>query len=103
MSDVTRAGWDDGRMEAISPLRSLLRDLVRVDRSKIQATTPLRNGIVVVLPLAVGAATGYLLTGFTVRLGALNIAFSDRPGPYRLRLAHMLLAGLAGALSVFVG
>jgi uncharacterized membrane protein YccC len=90
-------------MDLTSTLRSLLRDLLRFDRSQMQLVTALRNAIGVLLPLAIGAATGYLLTGFTISLGALNIAFSDRPGPYRLRIMRMLLAGLSGALSVFVG
>lgn len=88
---------------AISSLRPLLRDAVRVDLSRLSVGAALRNAIGVVLPLALGAATGHLLEGLTVSTGALNAAFSDRPGPYRLRAAEMLLTGLGGALSVFVG
>jgi len=80
-----------------------LRDAVRVDLTRLSFVTALRNAIGVVLPLALGAATGHLLEGLTVSTGALNVAFSDRPGPYRLRAAEMLLTGLGGALSVFVG
>ncbi len=88
---------------AISSLRPLLRDAVRVDLSRLSVGAALRNAIGVVLPLALGAATGHLLEGLTVSTVALNAAFSDRPGPYRLRAAEMLLTGLGGALSVFVG
>jgi len=87
----------------LSSFRSLLRDAVRVDLTRLSVGAALRNAIGVVLPLALGAATGHLLEGLTVSTGALNVAFSDRPGPYRLRAAEMLLTGLGGALSVFVG
>ncbi len=87
----------------LSALRPLARDVVRVDRSQIALVTALRNAVGVAAPLAVGAATGHLLVGLTIAIGALNVAFTDRPGPYRLRAGRMLLAGLAAAASVFVG
>nr|MDQ2827795.1 hypothetical protein [Chloroflexota bacterium] len=69
-------------INARSSFRSLLRDAVRVDLTRLSFVTALRNAIGVVLPLALGAATGHLLEGLTVSTGALNVAFSDRPGPY---------------------
>ena len=90
-------------MGIFSALRPLARDVVRVDRSQLALVTALRNAVGVVVPLAVGAATGHLLVGLTISIGALNVAFTDRPGPYRLRAGRMLLAGLAAAASVFAG
>lgn len=84
-------------------LHPMLRDVARVDVSQISYVTALRNAAGVVAPLAVGAATGHLLPSLTVATGALNVAFSDRPGPYRLRAGRMLLAGACSALSVCVG
>lgn len=84
-------------------MRPLLRSIAHVDRSQISFVTALRNAIGTVAPLAVGAATGHLLVGLTVSIGALNGAFSDRPGPYHQRAGRMLLAGACGAVSVFVG
>lgn len=84
-------------------LRPLLADVLRLDRSQVDSVTALRNAVGVVTPLAAGAATGHLLVGLTVAIGALNVAFSDRPGAYQVRLRRMLLAGVCAALSVFVG
>lgn len=89
--------------DAVPAWRKLWRDIVRIDRSQLVFWTALRNAIGVFIPLAVGAATGQLLLGLTASTGALQVAFADRPGPYRLRAGRMLLASLAGALSVFVG
>lgn len=90
-------------MDIIAAVRPLGRELVRFDRTQVSYIAPLRNAIGVAAPLAVGAATGRLITGLTISIGALNVAFSDRPGPYRLRAGRMMLAGAWGALSVFVG
>ncbi len=84
-----------------------LSDVPRIDRGQISYVTALRNAVGVVAPLLVGALTGQLLAGLTVGLavglGALQAAFSDGTGPYTTRARQMLLAGLCGALSVFVG
>lgn len=84
-------------------LATLRRDIFHVDRSRVSVWVALRNTVGVVLPLAVGAAEGHLGTGLTVAIGALNVAFSDRPGPYRLRTVRMLATTLAAALSSFLG
>jgi len=87
----------------VSAIQPLLRAVVRVDRAQISYTPALRNAVGVVVPLFVGAAAGQLLAGLTVSIGALQVAFSDSPGPYRSRVGRMLLAGLCAAASVFVG
>lgn len=59
------------------------------------------------MPLVVGALTGHLLGGLTVAIGAQHVAFTDRPGPYRLRLIRLCVsaavAALGGALGILVG
>ena len=67
--------------------RQLVGDAVRVDRKQITFWTPLRNALGVTLPLAVGMALGQTGVGLSVAIGALQVAFTDRPGPYRLRAA----------------
>lgn len=84
-------------------LATLRRDIVRVDRSQVSVWVAVRNAAGVVLPLAVGAAAGHVGAGLTVAIGALNVSFSDRPGPYRLRTVRMLVTTLAAALSSFLG
>ena len=93
----------DDHMGVISTARALFHNAGRIDRSQIGYVIPLRNALGVVIPLAVGAATGHLVAGLTACIGAMNSAYSDSPGPYRLRLGQILLVALASALSVFVG
>lgn len=81
----------------------LLRDLRSLNRSRIAWMLALRNALGATIPLAGGAATGHLAAGITIFIGALNVAASDGPGPYHLRLRWMLPASCSGALSVFAG
>jgi uncharacterized membrane protein YccC len=63
----------------------------------------LRNAAAVVVPLALGIATGHTGIGLGIAAGALNTMFLDQPGPYRLRMQRMLLTAIAAGLSTFVG
>lgn len=58
-----------------------------------------RNAIGLVIPLAGAAALGNPATGVQVGVGALQTAFADRPGAYRLRLARMLGTALAAGVT----
>src|SRR5574340_844760 len=89
---------------ALSPpstLRLLVREIIRVDRSRISVPMALRNAVGVVAPLAGGAAVGQPLAGLTISIGALNVAFSDGSDAYRARATRMLAATLASGISVF--
>ena len=88
------------RPAVVSTLR---RDILRIDRSAFSWPVALRNMLGVVLPLVLGAAIGQFGSGLTAAIGALNVAFSDRPGPYRLRLARMLVTTLAAVVSSLLG
>jgi len=91
------------RNQAEPAWRTYLGALVRLDRTQISYATGIRNAVGVALPLAWGMAAGYPLAGLTVSIGALNVAFSDQPVPYRVKGATMLLATLTAAVSVLVG
>lgn len=84
-----------------------LETLLRVKRPDVPLPVVLRNTLAVVLPLAVGLASGHLQAGLGVAVGALNTMFSDQPGPYRQRLRQLLLstsaAGLAALLGFLIG
>ncbi|MGH3099103.1 MAG: FUSC family protein [Streptosporangiales bacterium] len=84
-----------------------LRDAFHVDRSQLALNAAARGTVGVLLPLVVGALTGHLLGGLTVAIGAQHVAFTDRPGPYRLRLIRLgvsaSVAAVAGALGILVG
>ena len=87
-------------------LRRLYADAAHLDLSQSDPVIAGRNAIGLAIPLAVATALGNPLAGVAAATGALQAAFADRPGPYRLRLARMLgtaaiagsTAGLAAAL-----
>jgi len=82
---------------ALRSLRRLYTEAARLDLSQSNPLVALRNAAGLVLPLVGGALTGNLAAGVAASIGALQVAFADRPGPYRLRAARMLgIAGLAG-------
>ena len=85
-------------------LRSnVVESLTRTRRPDVPLRVVLRNTAAVILPLAVGMATGHTAIGLGVGAGALNTMFSDQPGPYRQRIWRLLLAALAAALASLVG
>jgi uncharacterized membrane protein YccC len=85
-------------------LRSqLLSTLTRVKRPNVPVAVALRNTAAVVLPLAVGFATGVPGVGVGISVGALTTMFADQPGPYRQRLELIALVSLAGAVSGLTG
>ena len=85
-------------------LRSnVVESLTRTRRPDVPLRVVLRNTVAVILPLAVGMASGHTAIGLGVGAGALNTMFSDQPGPYRQRIWRLLLAALAAALASLVG
>ncbi|HEU6451887.1 MAG TPA: FUSC family protein [Gemmatimonadaceae bacterium] len=86
-----------------SVFRRLVSEAARIDRSMVSLSMALRNAVGVVLPLALGTATGHSVVGLTMAVGALNVAFSDGSDAYRTRAARMLAATALSALSVFAG
>jgi uncharacterized membrane protein YccC len=82
---------------------SVLDSLTRTRRSDVPLPVALRNTAAVVLPLALGMATGHLEVGLGVGAGALNTMFSDQPGPYRQRIRQLLLAAFAAAAAALLG
>jgi uncharacterized membrane protein YccC len=77
--------------------------LTVVKRPDVPLWVVLRNTLAVVLPLAVGLATGYPEVGLGVSAGALDTMFSDQPGPYRQRMRRLLLAALVAGLAALLG
>ena len=74
---------------------ALLRDAARLDRTQSDPVVSLRNAIGVAAPLAIGILSGGIAQGLASTVGALQAAFADRPGPYRLRILRMLGTALA--------
>lgn len=82
---------------------NLMQSLTRTRRPDVPLRVVLRNTAAVVLPLAVGMASGHTAIGLGVGAGALNTMFSDQPGPYRQRLWRLLAAALAAAFASLLG
>ena len=80
-----------------------IESLTVIKRPDVPWRVVVRNTAAVVLPLAVGMATGYPQIGLGVAAGALDTMFSDQPGPYRQRMRQLLLASLAAGLAALVG
>lgn len=85
--------------KAAHALRQLYTDAVRLNFSQSDPIVSARNALGLVLPLALAAALGSPLTGVQASIGALQTAFADRPGPYRLRVIRMLGTALAAGLT----
>lgn len=82
---------------------NLLQSLTRAKPSDVPLRVVLRNTAAVMLPLAVGVASGHTAIGLGVGAGALNTMFSDQPGPYRQRIVRLVLAALAAAVAALLG
>src|SRR5579864_6514427 len=82
---------------------ALLRDPVRVEWSRLAFFPAMRGAFGVVVPLAVGVATGQTATGVAVAVGVFNVALSDASDPYRHRAERLVVAALASAVSAFAG
>ncbi len=81
----------------------LIHTLLQMQRPDVPWRVALRNTAAIVLPLAIGAATGHLAAGLGISAGALNTMFADQPGPYRLRMRRLLLTAFAAAVAAFAG
>jgi uncharacterized membrane protein YccC len=82
---------------------NVLDSLIRTKRPDVPLRVVLRNTLAVVLPLAIGMASGHTAIGLGIAAGALDTMFSDQPGPYRQRLRQLLLASLAAGLAALAG
>ncbi|EIL88105.1 FUSC family protein [Rhodanobacter sp. 115] len=81
----------------------LVESLTRIKRPDVPLRVAIRNTAAVVLPLGIGMATGHTAIGLGIGAGALDTMFSDQPGPYRQRIARLLLASLAAGLASLCG
>lgn len=85
-------------------LRATVVDsLLTAKRPDVPVRVVVRNTAAVILPLAVGIATGHPGIGLGIGAGALDTMFSDQPGPYRQRMTRLLLASLAAGLAALIG
>jgi uncharacterized membrane protein YccC len=85
-------------------LRATVVDsLITTKRPDVPVRVVVRNTAAVILPLAIGIASGHPGIGLGIGAGALDTMFSDQPGPYRQRMTRLLLASLAAGLASLIG
>lgn len=84
-------------------IRRALAVLLQTKRPEVPGRVLLRNTLAVIVPLALGIATGRLSIGLGIAVGAIVTMYSDQPGPYRQRLARLLAVSAAGGGAAFVG
>src|ERR1700744_5866300 len=85
-------------------LRATVVDsLLTAKRPDVPVRVVVRNTAAVILPLAIGIATGHAGIGLGIGAGPRDPMFSDQPGPYRQRMARLLLASLAAGLASLIG
>ena len=82
---------------------TVIESLLTAKRPDVPARVVLRNTAAVILPLAIGLASGYPAVGLGVAAGALDTMFSDQPGPYRQRMWQLFLASLAAGVASMLG
>lgn len=81
----------------------MLRSLIALKPRDVPLRVALRNTVAVIAPLALGLAFDQVPAGLAMTTGAINTMFTDQPGPYRQRMARMLLTALAAGLSALTG
>src|SRR5690349_15030110 len=88
---------------APAPRGTLLRTLLRFDKSQLAPWMGLRNALGVGIALLGGVALHNPAGGLIAAIGALDSAFSDGNDPYLYRARRMLSATAFVALAVFAG
>jgi uncharacterized membrane protein YccC len=91
------------RPQRHSPWKIHWQRFSRFDIKEMEPLVALRNAIGVALPVAVGLAMGKPSAGVAAAVGALQVSYSDNPGPYHLRARRMLTATLLCSLAVVAG
>lgn len=81
---------------------AVLRDVTRVDRSKVAVEVGVRCSVGVAIALVVGELTGHATQGVTAAVGAINGGFASLQGTYRTRAAVVVIASAGSALAAFV-
>lgn len=80
-----------------------LREVTRLDRSRLMTVTAVSGAVGYAVPLVIGLATGYVADGVTASAGALIVGFANLGGRYRVRSATLLAATLAAGVAALVG
>ena len=92
-----------GRASWLDLLKRSLKEVLRIDRSQITAFQAIRGTIGIVIPLAIGVASGHVVEGVSMAGGAAIVASVGLTTTSRVRTRTMLLDCVGVALAAFVG
>jgi len=84
-------------------VRGPLRSALQLDRDGLDVAAGVRVAICLVVPAAVGVATGHTLDGLIAALGSLNVATAEGVGSYSSRAATLGSVLVGNALSIAAG
>ena len=82
---------------------AFLKEVLRIDRSQITAFQAIRGTIGIVIPLAIGVASGHVVEGVSMAGDAAIVATVGLNTTSRVRTRTMLLDCVGVALAAFVG
>ena len=89
-------------LAAIGPVHRL-REVARLDRSRLAVVAAVPGAIGYAVPLVVGLATGEVADGVAASAGALIVGFANLGGRYRVRSATLLAATVAAGVAALSG
>jgi uncharacterized membrane protein YccC len=92
-----------GAPAAASRLGPWLREIVRVDRSRLAVAAAVPSAAGYSVPLVAGLAAGHVADGVAASAGALIVGFANLGGRYRVRSATLLAATVAAGVAVLAG
>jgi uncharacterized membrane protein YccC len=84
-------------------IRGPLRSALQLDRDGLDVAAGVRVGICLVVPVAVGVATGHTIDGLIASLGSLNVAMAEGVGSYSSRAATLGSVLVGNSLSIAAG
>ncbi|MEU6577933.1 FUSC family protein [Streptomyces sp. NPDC046805] len=87
----------------LTPPDWLVRNLRPHPAPPVNWAAVARAVVALALPLAVGLGTGHLVYGALACLGALNGVIADTADAYRMRIIHIVIPQLVGAVGIVLG
>ena len=80
-----------------------LREVARLDRSRLAVAAAVPSAVGYAVPLVAGLAAGHVADGIAASAGALIVGFANLGGRYRVRSATLLAATLAAGVAALLG
>ncbi|WP_307619142.1 FUSC family protein [Streptomyces sp. V3I7] len=87
----------------LTPPDWLVRNLRPHPAPPVNWAVAARAAVAVALPLAIGLVTGHLAYGALASMGAMNGVIGDTVDAYRMRIIHIAVPQLVGAVGIVLG